>query len=223
MRRSAHVGVSGFTLLEIMVVLLLIGLMAAVVVVTNRGSNAGADLEKESQRFARVIRMAQEEAMLSGQLVAMVIEPNQYRFFYAAAQSFSAENINEAEVSLLQIDLSAQVVLPKWQPLEKALFEPYTLPKHIRLQMSIDGIDWAEQEEESKLDLYRVQANDLGESQEEQLGSRNTPVQQLLIFPSGEQSSFRLTLEWEKDTEYHKRVMISDTLGRMSMESNEAQ
>lgn len=221
MRHAANRRVAGFTLLEIMVVLLLIGLMASVVVVTNRSNNPGADLEKESQLFARAMSFAQEEAMLSGQLVAVVIEPTRYRFFYAAPQASTAEVTDESIVSLLKIDLSAPVVLPKWQPIDKAILTPHTLPEHMRMQVSIDGIDWAEQEEDSQLDMYRLQSNDLGDSEAMKLGARNMPVQQLLIFPSGEQSPFRLTFEWEKDANYQNWIMVGDALGRMSMESNE--
>ena len=69
---------AGFTLVELMVVIVIIGLMSAVVVLNMPSPTS--DLEKESERFAARLRLAAEESILAGELTGVEITPEGYQF-----------------------------------------------------------------------------------------------------------------------------------------------
>ena len=70
----------GFTLLEIMLVLLLLGLATSVVVPNITFSNGSAELQRAAERFVVLVETAHEEAILSGRDLGVVINDNDYEF-----------------------------------------------------------------------------------------------------------------------------------------------
>jgi general secretion pathway protein H len=73
-RRSA-----GFTLLELVVVVLLLSIMLGLVAV-NLNSDDSGELRDEAQRLALLLNTAQQDAILEGQVLALVLEPGGYHF-----------------------------------------------------------------------------------------------------------------------------------------------
>ncbi|RXJ72661.1 type II secretion system protein GspH [Veronia nyctiphanis] len=67
----------GFTLLEILLVLVVLGLSAAVVV-PNISSNNKDTVKEESQRFFRLMQLWSEEAMLSSETLGVRVEDKSY-------------------------------------------------------------------------------------------------------------------------------------------------
>lgn len=70
----------GFTLLEIMLALLLLGLATSVVVPNIMPSSGSSDLKRAAERFAALVETAHEEAILSGRDLGVVINDNNYEF-----------------------------------------------------------------------------------------------------------------------------------------------
>lgn len=78
MRTSATGAEAGFTLVELMVVLVIIGLTSAAVILSlpdPRGS-----LRTEAERFAARVRAAQELAIVGQRPVALTVRPDGYAF-----------------------------------------------------------------------------------------------------------------------------------------------
>ncbi len=71
---------SGFTLLEIMVVVLIIGVLLAMISLSV-SPNPRTKLRDEATRLATVMQTAQEEAILQGKLFAINIGENGYAFY----------------------------------------------------------------------------------------------------------------------------------------------
>jgi general secretion pathway protein H len=70
----------GFTLIEVMVVIVLIGIMATLVQFTTRGNDPVEKLNQASARFAAVFEVAAEYSMLNNIELGLVIEKNSYQF-----------------------------------------------------------------------------------------------------------------------------------------------
>jgi general secretion pathway protein H len=75
LRRSAE---NGFTLVELMVVLVIIGLMSAAVVLAIPDPRGG--LVSEAETFAARVRAAQERAIMDNRSVALRLTPAGYSF-----------------------------------------------------------------------------------------------------------------------------------------------
>jgi type II secretion system protein H len=69
----------GFTLIEVMVVLVIVSIMAAVALHTLR-PDPGRAVEAEAWRMARLAERVKREANLTGQVLAMRWQPDGYRF-----------------------------------------------------------------------------------------------------------------------------------------------
>ena len=71
---------SGFTLLELLVVVALIGVMLSVVVLNIGDGGREKQMENEARRLTAVIKLARDEAVLMSQELSMVIKDNHYDF-----------------------------------------------------------------------------------------------------------------------------------------------
>ena len=78
---------AGFTLVELMVVLLIIGLMASVVVFSFPGGSS--DLEEDAQRFAARTAALRDNAILQSRPMAVQITPSGYSFLERRKGSWS--------------------------------------------------------------------------------------------------------------------------------------
>ncbi|QBY04639.1 type II secretion system protein GspH [Thalassotalea sp. HSM 43] len=72
--------VKGFTLLEIMLVLVVLGMMYTAVIPNIRGTEPADELEKHSHTFAELFSLASEYALLNNLELGLHVEDNVYRF-----------------------------------------------------------------------------------------------------------------------------------------------
>lgn len=70
----------GFTLIEILVVMVLLGLLSGVAVFTLGSGKLQRELEVEAQRLHTLLRMASEEAILSNTEIGFSIDDEHYEF-----------------------------------------------------------------------------------------------------------------------------------------------
>jgi general secretion pathway protein H len=73
---------AGFTLLEIMLVIFLMGMMVTGVVMTMNTAGPDRQLKQEAARFVGVLELAEEEALLSSIEMGLVITEQEYQFVY---------------------------------------------------------------------------------------------------------------------------------------------
>jgi general secretion pathway protein H len=102
----------GFTLLEILVVVLIIGVVLGIATLAIR-DNPEQRLETEGQRFAALLRLAAQEAVLQSREVAVVFERNGYHFLV----------LEEGE----------------WIQPEDKVFHPRALPDGMEFDLVIEG------------------------------------------------------------------------------------
>ena len=109
-RRSA-----GFTLLELMVVLVLIGIIFSFAVLSLGGDDYAELMEQETHRMMTLLELASDEAVLRGDELAVLVAEDGYSF--------------------LILDEDQQ-----WRaPSEDGLLKSYALPEGVDLRLEVEG------------------------------------------------------------------------------------
>ena len=160
----------GFTLVEVMLVMLLIGLLATTVVMNFSGESREERLAKEAERFQQLFQFVAETAMLKQQEWGLYVQPDRYGFLY-----YNNED-------------------GKWAPAdEPASLQQYKLPADITLSLELEGLPGEDSNLLSQLD-WQLDEDEQSEEQAE------VPVlPQVFILSSGEISPFQLLLSETSD------------------------
>ena len=121
----------GFTLIEILVVIILLGIIMSLAVLSI-GDSQSEQLEEDMRRLLQVMRLAQEEAILNQQTLAVKFTPRGYRL-----QRYDAAGKN-------------------WLPLaEPAFFRPVELDESYEIRLYQDGLSVSlKEEDEGRVLLY---------------------------------------------------------------------
>lgn len=70
----------GFTLLELLVVVVIVGILLTYATLAIRGNSPEEQIQEEAQRFEQLVRLAMEEAILRGEDYGIEFELNGYQF-----------------------------------------------------------------------------------------------------------------------------------------------
>jgi general secretion pathway protein H len=161
---------SGFTLVEVMLVMLLIGLLATTVVMNFSGESREERLAKEAERFQQIFQFVAETAMLKQQEWGLYVQADQYGFLY-----YSNEDA-------------------KWAPAdEPASLRAHKLPQDIVLTLELEGLPGAETNLLSQLDWQ------LDDEEQPEAETKIPVLPQVFILSSGEISPFQLLLTETSD------------------------
>ncbi|WP_438865601.1 type II secretion system minor pseudopilin GspH [Neptunicella sp.] len=165
----------GFTLLEIMVVILIIGISASVVMLNVDGEDRSDELKKQAQRFQVVFSMAAEYAILNQQQLGLRIDQNQYYFVILDDEQ-------------------------QWQKVDNNDFlSEYSLPEPFSLKLELDDLPWQEDQSlfDSKLfdeqSSFDQEQSSIGEEEED----KKPPPPQVWLLSSGDITPFSLTFMFE--------------------------
>ena len=125
----------GFTLLEIIVVVVIIGVLASLMTFSLGGNSRVNALEDEARRLTALVELAGQEAVMQSRELLLEVSPSGYGFA-----------VLEGEV---------------WQPLEgDEVLRRREMPEDIRLTALVDGVDLSGEAEEGEsgesLDTARV-------------------------------------------------------------------
>jgi len=106
----------GFSLLELLVVIVIISILFTFTTLAIRGTSPEELIQTEAQRLDRLVQLALEEAILKGQEYGLEFKPDSYRFL------LYFEN--------------------RWQPLEDdKLLRKRLLPENMELELEIEQVD----------------------------------------------------------------------------------
>ncbi|MDF2179218.1 type II secretion system minor pseudopilin GspH [Aliiglaciecola sp. CAU 1673] len=172
--QSFHRQARGFTLLEVMLVLLLMGLIVGTVSLTAFSSSQQDKLEEQARRFQVVFDMASDFAVLNQLELGLRIDENQYQFLVLDDEQ-------------------------KWQYFTAdKIFTAHELPEDFSLELQLEDLPW--QEEDS---LFSDELFDEGLSVSEEgveIGNEEDkpiPPPQVLVLSSGEFTPFQLWFKFE--------------------------
>lgn len=103
----------GFTLLELLIVLVVIGIISSFAVLSTGLADRNKPLGKETQRLVALLRMASEESVQHGDELGMRIDGSAYRFMRYERDT--------------------------WKPMEDDLFRERELPPELSVKLELEG------------------------------------------------------------------------------------
>lgn len=169
---------AGFTLIEVMVVLLIMGLATGTVMLSYTGESGQDLLKKQTQRLQVVFNMASDYAVLNQRQLGLRVEDKNRSYYFMY--------LDEDE---------------EWQKLElDKTFAEHQLPKSFNLELSLTDLPW-----ETEDSLFSSEVFDEGLSVSEdgvQIGKeedKKLDPPQIFIFSSGEITPFSITLAYEPE------------------------
>jgi len=159
-RRSLRHGQNGFTLLELLVVVVIVAILFTYTTLAIRSDSAEDIIKNEAQRMERLIQLALEESILRGEEYGLEIFIDGYRF--------------------LRFDITENL----WQPLsEDKLLHERELPLDMELEMSLE-------ETEIVIDLasdpMKEQELDINAEPDEDKKDEDAAKPQIFLLSSGE-------------------------------------
>lgn len=174
---SIHSKKAGFTLLEVMLVLLLIGLAAGFVMFNAFGASKSDLLKSQAQRLQVIVDMASDFAVLNQQQLGVRFEQqkNEYYFVYLDDED-------------------------EWQRIEEDIYSTYTLPEPFTYELNLDDLPWDVEDRLFDRELFDENLSvsdagvEIGNEEEKKL-----PPPQILIMSSGEITPFVLSFNYEGD------------------------
>ena len=178
---------TGFTLMEVLLVVLLMGLAATAVTLGMGGAGKEKALERTAQQFMLATEMVLDETVLSGHFVGIVVEDTSYKYVY----------YDEG----------------KWKPLEQdRLLVEREMEPGVELVLVLDGLPLVQEDEEqdSWFDepLIEKSAEDKKKFPDPQI--LLFPSGEMSAF----ELSFVSEDELQKDIEV---MVVGDALGRLRM------
>ncbi|MGY6039781.1 GspH family T2SS minor pseudopilin variant ExeH [Aeromonas sp. AE23HZ002T15] len=116
---------SGFTLLEVLLVAMLMGLVATAVTLSMGGARGDRELDKQARRFMATLQQAQEYSVMDGRLLGLRVEDHGWQFMSRAAKD------------------------RKWQALTgDKILGPVELPEEMTLSIELEGFSWGTDSDE---------------------------------------------------------------------------
>ena len=156
----------GFTLIEVMLVIVLIGIMVSAVQFSFSSSKPEQLLQQNSARFAGIFDVAAEYGMLNNIELGLYIDENTYQFL-------GYDGVN-------------------WSPIaDKPIFETYTLPEGVELSLQLDDLPI----EDVLLFDPALLNNEDDESLFEEEEEEKKIIPQVYILSGGDITPFSLTFE----------------------------
>ncbi|WP_412971562.1 type II secretion system minor pseudopilin GspH [Glaciecola sp. MF2-115] len=169
---------AGFTLIEIMLVIALIGLMISVVSYTAIGANNRDKVDEQAKRFQVVFDMASDYAVLNQVQLGIRIDEKENTYTYV----FLDDEDQWIEMA------------------DQKLFASYQLPEFMTLQLNLDDLPWEQEEQLFDRDLFDEELSISNEGVE--IGNEEDippPPPQIFLLSSGDITPFELTITYEDE------------------------
>ncbi|WP_290538378.1 MULTISPECIES: type II secretion system minor pseudopilin GspH [Alcanivorax] len=196
--RLRPVAQAGFTLLEIMVVVMLMGLLTAVLVSQGNWTSDDRQLEEEAARLEDTLALLNERSLFSGQLLALRLETTGWT------------------------PLAYDRIEGDFLPVDDTALKAHRLPPSLELVWELDDLA---DDQASLSDVAETLVQDdvmvgtgegLLDGEEGDESDQDDEVfPQVFFFPSGEVSPLTLTLRAYDDVEAEQRLRVS-ALGQFS-------
>ena len=173
----------GFTLIELMVVMVLLGLISSIALTTVGGGNQKRELNNEVNRLHTVLRMAAEESIFSNTEIGVVIDTGMYEFL-----TFDESN-------------------GQWVSAEPHFLRSYPLPEWISLDFQREGKERQLLGSGANGDLESDSDPDYESSI---LETETSKKPDLMLLSSGEVTGFTISMQIEDDSDSRIEIKTND-------------
>ncbi|WP_371187736.1 type II secretion system minor pseudopilin GspH [Thalassotalea maritima] len=174
-------GEKGFTLLEIMMVMVVLGIMFSAVVPNIRGADPRDELEQQTHQFVQLFTLASEFALLNNVELGLRIEDNTYQFLAYDGR--------------------------RWVPVpDQDMLTQVSLEQPIQLALSLDDLPIDDDAMVVEQSMFRDLEDDLFEGDLEE----EKPIYpQVFILSAGDITPFKLTFIYDNGFEQPLYVDVS--------------
>ena len=197
---------SGFTLIELIIVIVIVGIMASLATITV-GDHKQELLQTEAKRFQALFVLARQEAVLQSLHLGMRFSKNGYQFYQMLdanqASELPSKNPNAVDDTVNNaVDIEAERQT-KWQLLQDPILKSRYLPNVLSSQLYLDGIS-----------IELLTTNVSGEKPATDIKASQQIKPQIFLLSSGENTAF----EYQLDYSGVGRVMIKvDPVGQLEL------
>jgi len=234
----------GFTLIEIMVVIVIIGIMTAMVALNVVSSDPSRALTSEAKRFVAVVSQAVDEASFQQQELGIISTEDGYKFVRwetgeegisiasSAVPASGNSNANPSSTTSNSSTNNAQGTQqgaappkpkPKWRLVENDnTLRPYELPEGVRVLLELEESEFVKLGDvqttngETELTKTNLNLDDIGPKIDEE----EVYEPSVYILSSGEMTPFIAEFFLEADSDV-MLVVKGDDLGRVKIDYGE--
>ena len=219
----------GFTLIELMIVITIIGIMAGLIGLSVVTGDPAKEAQREAQRFINVMSLALDQSAFNQQDLGLHLEEDRYRFLLWGVPLQTTEEDEEGEpepdpgttTESTQSNSSQQEPEPVWQFVtDEPSLDLYELPENILIDIEIADSELLQTEEDSETELTKTNLNldEIGPNVEEQ---EVVDPPHIYILSSGELApAFRLGF-YHVDKPEAIYYVVGDEMGRVGYEQDE--
>jgi general secretion pathway protein H len=188
---------AGFTLLEILVVMVIIAVLATLVSLSVSGRAVDDRMEAESRRLEQLLRIASDEAQAKGVELGFRHTPKGFEFVTPDSMS------------------------GRWRLIEDGMFRPREVLAPFYLELRIDGrliapVPPAPSQSVEEDDDEAGPRRTARQSEEEERKRSEATQPQILILSTGEMTAFTLDLKLKDQPSYYR--VEGDALGMLRLQ-----
>lgn len=212
----------GFTLIELMVVVTIIGIMSGLIVMNIVTSDPQKDLNREAQRLLAVIEMAQDEALFGRQDIGIVITEYSYSFARYAIPEGGQGSTQQSELTSTDLGIGSASpgspaspsspnapttrVEPEWLPIEDDHeLRPYELSEDYEIVLEVD---------DQMVDITGGKKDASGKNEPSKFDNDDRIRPAIFISPSNEMTPFVLEIYLKEDSNIMVKLSGDET-GRL--------
>lgn len=204
----------GFTLLEILIVIVIMGMAASVVVMTSPASSPEAQLHDQCSRYARLFSFLSEQAMVEGVLIGLYIDDEGMRIL-------RRERADEADINTGDGDFVSQLIAAydsydsfEWVEYRlPSIDSSYPISEELSLELSVGGLSI--QAPKSFTDDTALTRADI----EHRFDTKIRP--QIYFYPTMEITPFELKLSTKSSRDYSEYIIKGLENGRIALKNGE--
>ena len=198
----------GFTIIEIMVVITIIGIMTGLIAVSMTTTDPQKQLNREALRFKALIQMAQEEALFSQEEIGVIVNEQGYKFArWSVVQPVSGLDEDEVDPATAPVNplVDNNTIPPTWNLMaEEKEFRAYELSEEFEIILEVDQEQINLNAGEDPQRQRAKRAEDILEEEEEELEPN------IFILSSGEISPFVMEMYVKDNSEVMAKISANE-------------